>query len=190
MSKVILVAGTWAYDEKEAWWKPGSLFHAEGLAHGLDYLDDTDPFVWDTKLDGVKGVNEVWQSAGKSLLWYTHLKDPGSPVSLIAHSHGGQVVAYAAAFGLMIDKVITVATPVRSEVPYAKLALQSADWIHIYGGVRDYVQIFGELAAGSFRMLQRQMPLADSNICESGRDHSQLHDPKLWTDKHYWNLVN
>lgn len=190
MSKVILVAGTWAYDEKDAWWKPGSSFHAEGLAHGLEYLDDSDPFVWDTKLDGVKGVNEVWQSAGKALLWYAHLKDPYEAVSLIAHSHGGQVVAYAAAYGLMIDKVITVATPVRSEVPYDALAAQSAAWVHIYGGVRDYVQIFGELNAFNFRALSREMKLADRNICESDRDHSQLHDPKLWTDKHYWDLVN
>src|SRR5438094_7944279 len=37
-------------------------------------------------------------------------------VSVVAHSHGGQVLAYAAAHGLVLDVAVTVATPVRSEL--------------------------------------------------------------------------
>ena len=158
-SPVILVAGTWAYDGTDSgrdWWRKGSDFYNEGLKRGLDYVNGDDPFVWDTKLDGVRGSNEVWESAGHALLWYVKLKRPGVPISLVAHSHGGQVIAYAAQYGLVIDTAVTLATPVRKEVPYKKLQEQSKYWVHIQGNVMDYTQIFGELTAGSFRFLQRQ----------------------------------
>jgi hypothetical protein len=191
--KVILLAGTWAFsgtDSGHDWWRPGSKFYDEGKKFGLDYVNGSDPFIWDTKLDGVIGQNEVWQSAGHALLWYAHLKEPNEPVSVIAHSHGGNVLAYAARFGLKIDRAITVATPVRREVPYASLKQNAVHWTHIHGGIWDYVQILGELKSFSFTgAFRRKMRLADKNIAVPDKDHGELHDYRLWTEREWWKLL-
>ncbi len=197
MSKVILLAGTWANGRgapQDAWWKPGSAFAEEGKRHGLEYPDDADPFVWCTGLDGVDIFHEHWLSAAHSLIWYCQAKQLTS-VNIIAHSHGGQVAAIASGLGLKIETLITVATPVRQDVVFHRASIRR--FVHIYGGVRDYVQILGGLSLTGLEQLkldltrfQRDMPNADRNICKRECGHSDLHEAALWTREDWWGLLN
>lgn len=182
--KAILVPGTFANTGRNAprdeWWKPGSSFWIAAARHGIDCFS----FAWNTALDGVIGPNTDWLKAGGRL--YEQANDL-QPLTILAHSHGGNVAIYAAAnHGLKIRRLITLATPVRSDMPYRAARANIGHWSHIYGGVRDWVQIAGELAVGRFQVLRRRMPLADDNTELPECDHSEIHDVAAWNKHSLW----
>src|SRR5258706_10487356 len=162
--KTIFVSGTWGYGRREEtdWWEPGSAFLAEAATNGVDLADPVDPFIWDTNLDGVWGGNAVWEAAGHHLVDYARAREL-PVVDVVTHSHGAQVAAYATEYGLFINRLITVAAPIRPEIQRAWAAARLAGridrWTHIYGGGRDWWQLFGELAQGQIRpVVRRQFP--------------------------------
>lgn len=191
--KTILVAGTWGYstdgDGELKWWEPGSNFYEAGVKAGLLFADERVPFYWCGKLDGIWGSNGVWESAGRAMIDYARARRLRA-VNVIAHSHGGNLVAYAAKYGLRIRRIVTVATPVRSDAPYDSLARASDRWIHIHSGVLDYMQLFGELRALSIHMFQRRMKLAAENIYQPEADHGGLMSVDLWNKENYWRFLN
>lgn len=179
---VILVAGTHARDQ--GWWRPGSPFAKELEVQGVQLLHPGDPFSWSTRLNGVQGDNDEWQAAGDALRWYARGFEA---VSVVAHSHGGNVVAYAAAGGLVIDRLVTVATPVRGDLAaqYAAIRKQvQTVWIHLYSDESDWWQWMGSWFDGSWR-LRRRMKLADLNFKTPKVGHSGLLDPVLWQQRGY-----
>jgi pimeloyl-ACP methyl ester carboxylesterase len=182
---VVLIAGTWGIYE-DVWWQARSPFAKMLGQAGLTLLDPVEPFTWSTELDGVHGENNTWYAAGLALVWYCHLKAPGVPVTLIGHSHGGQVGQYAAAHGLMIEDFVTIATPVRRDVQKAFTVGQGrahiSRWTHIHTDGQDYMQMLGSVFGGSAE-LQRDMPLADTNLLEPGQTHSGLLNPVLWAKR-------
>lgn len=164
----------------------------------------TDPlnmYMWSTKIDGVKGDDDEWDAAGRALAHYIvpplakeSLLKP-KDTFLIAHSHGGNVVAYACGkYGLKVSGLVTVGTPVRKELfpIYAAASDNIERHLHLYASWRDYMQILGSLFDGRFG-IHREQPYAEKNAKVEGGDHgSILRDTKmfhLWLDKgwlKYW----
>lgn len=182
MTPVVLIPGTWANSERNAaqdfWWRPGSPFCRAMQDHGLHPLS----FAWDTRLDGVLGDNDEWQKA--AMILYRQTKDL-QPLTAIAHSHGGNVAIVAAAAGLKIRKLVTLATPVRADVPYEAARRYIGHWSHIYGGKRDWVQLAGSLFDGHFG-LRRRMKLADANVKLPECGHNDVHQVDVWNRHSLW----
>lgn len=183
----ILIAGTHGFND--AWWHPGSEFVQTMEGELIRTADKSDPYEWDTKLDGIIGGNEVWETAGKALTWYARAKVGHYPISVVAHSHGGQVAAYAAANGLQIDRLVTVATPVRHDMePLYRAATKNIGcWYHLHSDV-DIWQILGGLFAGKWG-IHREMEFADYNIMVPQVQHGEFLDVKLWNDNDWWSFL-
>jgi hypothetical protein len=169
---VVCVGGTWAETSSDAqWWRPDSVWCANLRNAGLDVLDPKDSFEWATAISIDAGHDPMWRTAGLALLWYCKAKAPGVPVSLAAHSHGGQVAAYAIAAGLVVDRLVTVATPVRDDMQptWAKAARAVGRWTHLWtketGLPHEQMQFLGSLplAPPAFAWT-RTMPLASENV--------------------------
>ena len=185
--KVILIPGTWANTGRDApqddWWKIGSPFASALAAHGFEPLS----FAWNPALDGVLGPNADWMKAADKLWAQSRNLQP---VNLIAHSHGGQLPFYASArHGLNVRCLVTMATPVRADVPYSSARTKIQRWIHIFGGVRDYTQILGSLAFFRFNVLRRRMKFADHNIKIPESGHDDLHTAETWSKYNLWEKV-
>jgi len=183
----VLIAGTHGYHDD--WWRPGSSFVKQLNEERIRTADSSDPYTWCTKLDGVLGGNEVWESAGHALRWYVRSKVGPYPVSIIAHSHGGQVAAYAAAQGLQIERLITVATPVRGDMDgvYREATKNISWWRHLHSD-NDLWQVFGGLMDGRWG-IHREMPHADENIMVEGIQHGKFLDPELWSTNYWWEWL-
>jgi hypothetical protein len=215
MPLTVLVAGTWELSgsedldsldalvkanqlERLPWWHPPSLFWREAVLRGVNVCPV--PFIWSTEIDGVIGKNWAWYAAGHALLYFVHSEYPSEtdvllkPVNIIAHSHGGQVAIFAAAYGLLVDTLVTVGTPVRHDVKrYRKAARPNIKrWVHIYSP-NDPMQIEGTLGdGGGLLEWPREISQADQNISEPTMEpgsHSKLLDPALWTSRRWWTIV-
>lgn len=158
-------------------------------AAGIRPADVSDPYIWCTNLDGLFGSNKVWEAAGAALRWYAMSKVRHYPVSIVAHSHGGQVAAYAAANGLQVDRLITVATPVRKDMePVYKAARENIQsWYHLHSD-SDLWQVLGGLRDGRWG-LHRTMPYADENVVVNNVDHSEFLNPALWDQNYWWEWL-
>lgn len=192
---VVCIAGTWGEVSTDAqWWKPGSVWIANLRAAGLDVLDDVQPFEWATAVSLDAGHDPMWRTAGLALLWYCHAKAPGTPVSLVAHSHGGQVAAYALTAGLIVDRLVTVATPVRDDMRETwKLALLNvARWTHLWtketGLPHEQMQFLGSLPLSPPAFAwTRTMPLATENVeILPPVSHHGMVWPALWNQHDLW----
>jgi hypothetical protein len=186
MNKTILVAGTWGFEDDD-WFRGGSTFWTEALKQGVDLPKATNPFEWCTGLEGLHGENAHWIAGAHALLWYCMAYGIKRP-NIAAHSHGGQVAQISTLFGLEINELITIATPVRDDVQKQVVRSRIAHWRHIHTGVDDRMQILGELGGGG-NPLKREMVLADENIDEPGQTHSGLLDPALWTARGWWERL-
>lgn len=192
--KTILVGGTHANDGDD-WWKPESPFEREAIAHGVDVALSWrgTGFVWSTQLEIWRFKKDMgtdaWRAAAHSLLNYIDAYCEGT-ANIIAHSHGGNVAAIAAAMNPgSIDRLITVGTPVRKSMlgTYVMACGAVGWWTHIYS-TSDWWQMFGTF--GTFNPWKsRVMEVADENILAEGKGHTELHDPQLWTDKNWWDLL-
>lgn len=183
----ILVAGT--HGHKNPWWHPGSPFMQALIAAGIRPADISDPYVWCTNLDGLFGSNKVWEAAGSALRWYAQAKIRHYPVSIVAHSHGGQVAAYAAAHGLYVDKLITVATPVRKDMEdvYRAASMNIGSWYHLHSD-SDFWQVLGALRDGAWG-IHREMPYADMNLMVRNVNHSEFLNPEMWEKNNWWDWL-
>jgi pimeloyl-ACP methyl ester carboxylesterase len=182
--RATLVAGTWAWkpgDSRIPWWQSGSPFCACLAAAGIPVVSTKRPFIWSTDLDMRQDSHMDWRAGGVNLYAYLvpdlceDRRLPPEQTLVIAHSHGGQVALYAAAEGLKIDTLITVATPVRGDM--AAVIVRARPnirfWRHIHGGWKDHVQLLGGLLDGRFS-LRRAFPEADENVEVSGATHSEF----------------
>ena len=179
-ARVILVPGTWGNTpDHDDWWKADRFFSAILRQRGYMPI----PLEWDTALDGVIGPNDTWQAAGARLFATIQ---PGDRV--IAHSHGGQVVAYGCQSRMPLASVITLATPVRDDVPYWKVRYGTDDWTHVYGNYTDYWQLMGSAFDGHFHGWRRQMPLAHKNV-KVNTNHEDTHDVETWDKYDLWKYL-
>lgn len=190
MIPTILIPGTWG--DSDAWWRQGSPFWTAALEAGVTLQNGDDPYNWTTEVDGLLGRNRDWETAGDALRWYVAARGEET-VNVIAHSHGGQVALYAAAGGLSINTLVTVATPVRADMEpvIAKARVNLPRWIHLRSDNSDWFQWFGEILDGRLAWpgSVRDFPLADKTVIEGGVGHSGLLDPETWTKLKRWEWV-
>jgi hypothetical protein len=177
------IAGThgWRGKVKGEWWRDTSPFASFMLSRGLAHLAaGRRPFIWSTDLNGHRfwrrmlGFNDFhsdWEAAGHSLGFYLRpfndLDDRYVPIkhrNLIVHSHALQPVLYACAYGLKINSLVSVMSPVRQDMmPVAEHARPNiARWLCLHTDQSDSTQLLGELGDGRLRPVRRH-PLADAS---------------------------
>jgi len=151
-------------------------------------------FVWTTDLEGVnvQRRHRTWAVAGENLWIYTkNYTLPRDRVVVIAHSHGGQVLAYSARFGARFDVVITLATPIRKDMQdeYERLSSRTGRWVHIYHD-GDWTQRFGSWSGlGSLLTTRRDVSLAAVENRHISGEHSDLLTENEWTKHDLWPLI-
>jgi pimeloyl-ACP methyl ester carboxylesterase len=195
---VVLIPGTWGEKRGETdWWRLGSVWNANLRNAGLALLDPTEAFEWSTALAISDGTDPTWRTAGLALKWYCEAKGPGfKALSLIAHSHGGQVVAHALASGLHVHRVITVATPVRQDMQdvwaLARPHIEDA-WTHLYTEEEgEPMQYLGSLPLGHAEDFTRSMPLATKNIevVPAVSHHAMMWPGDPWNRMNLWQYAS
>jgi hypothetical protein len=189
---VVLVPGTHAAlkgDDQKQWWYHESRFVQFLGQQGLR-LADPEPFVWTTRIDGVKwwpwqwfrrDDHTDWKAAGLNLKRYLSTI-PFEDRNLIAHSHGGQVALYAAFYGAIIRRLVTVSTPVREDIE--RHIVEGARrhivlWRHIYAPDGDRTQLFGSLFDGRAGA-RRWFKDANCNQPIPGAGHSKVLNEPEW----------
>jgi hypothetical protein len=192
---VVCVHGTWGEDWDQStanqWWEPGSAFLTMLESAGCDgcYFD---PFVWSGQVAGASRLwpwnwfrtqeEAAWRAAARSfryLLAPKHAPSAYRSRNVIAHSHGGQAIFYAASEGLLIRRLITVGTPVRDDL-YGVIAAARPNigfWLHLYHP-GDRMQFGGGIGDGHFG-IRRTFPQADDNQAMPGGHSGVLNDPAL-----------
>jgi hypothetical protein len=207
---VLLVQGTHGYAGTDAdaqqWWWPGDATHPaspwvrEASRRGLTILGDPGaPFVWSTDLAGAKPrwfrrspALTTWKAAGEAVREYCWARSVRA-VQLVAHSHGGQVAAYAAArrlAGFRVSTFVTLATPVRRDMePVYRAARAGCTWWeHVHGGRRDSLQLLGSLFDGTLGRM-RAMPEACHNTELPDAGHHDVLDVAVWDRYDLWRFL-
>lgn len=184
MTRFLPVAGThgWRGQQAGGWWQAGSdwLAYMAG-AHQCVPYNARRPFVWSTSLDGVRPFpwsprrHLGWESAGHALYAYLQPPELGGEdngvapaprdTRIVCHSHGLQVVLYACAAGLRVQRLISVGSPVRDDMRSVADAArpQIRSWTHVHSDGSDRWQWMGALTDGALGIV-RAHPLADSNL--------------------------
>lgn len=190
------------------WWQSGSPLMRVLTHAGLYHLNEHRPFTWSCDLNGHRfwrhwlGMNDPhrdWIAGGYALsyyLWPVHQEaDEYVAVrerNILAHSHGGQVVFYAAAYGgLRINRLLTVGTPIRRDMQAVieKARPNIRQWLHVRGD-DDAVALFGGIGDGraSFSRDFEQDPSRGPDWTDivPGVGHSGvLHDPTMFYRWHH-----
>lgn len=195
MTPVLLVQGThgWGRTTAIQWWESCSPFCAFLQANDFAVLGGDRPYLWDTDLDGIgwlgkrpakKHIN--WQAAAWSAYNYLvpalvrdgFITDNYVPIAarnVIGHSHAMQVMAYACSFGLKINRLVTIGSPVREDMMdvYKAAKPNIGRWLHVHSDGSDRIQWFGELLDGHLGIV-REQPYADENKLVAKVSHSKL----------------
>lgn len=195
--KYIAVVGTGGFSRVEDWDNTNSNLSKFLLEKDCEQLiaNPLKRFMWSTMVDGIDKTDSTWDASGRALADYItppllgkSLLEP-KDTYIISHSHGGNVVAYACAkYGLKINGLITVGTPIRKELDdvYKAAATNITRHLHLYAGWRDYWQTLGAMFDGRWG-IHRKHPYATINGKVPGGNHgSILRDPTffhLWLDK-------
>jgi len=183
-SLTTIIHGTWA--EQETWWRwPSDLpQYIESLSH--DFYKGNDAFKW-------SGDNtmEARESAARQLIaWLrTH---PAKRVTLIAHSHGGNVAFKASQLdeaNIHIHHLMLLGTPIRDDY---KPNMRCIDQITNVYSERDTVQWLGTWGPGlenHARNGGRRLPESSNVLNRSvttttNEPHSELHTVQLWKREH------
>lgn len=197
---VILVPGTWALRPSNPagnWIEPTGTFSRMLRAEGLAVLD---PCRWSTHLGGL--TDDLAWSVGGSVL-FEQLEALGltsGGASIISHSHGGQVVAEAAALGARFESVVTLAMPVRRDevYEYRMLRANARAWSAIYSleTVGTPWQALGavKLTAPSTWWHVVRPVRADAKpypviLDPTALSHQSLVDPQRWLDRAWARLL-
>ena len=193
----ITVAGTSGAKAQGDWYLPTSELSKFLLVHGCEQLElnPLKRYMWSTALDGIDADNTTGDAAGRALAHYIapplldrSLVKP-EDTYIIAHSHGGNVVAYACGkYGLKINGLITVGTPIRKDLHdiYKDASSNISRHLHLYASWRDIWQLLGSLFDGRFG-IHRKHPFATKNDRVPKGDHGSILRSKdffnLWLEK-------
>lgn len=177
----IPIHGTWAIDEDEtAWWKPTGPFALFAKRSNVFQYDEMPPFIWSSDISGFKynlqsgsAKHTDWRAGGWSLYYYLR-QVPLEKRNLIIHSHGIQPVLYCASFGMQINNIISVCSPIRSDMgSRTDMARHHINrWLHIYDN-KDVIGWLGQFGDGRF-FGSRKEPRADTNVELKGVNHSDI----------------
>lgn len=188
---VVLVEGTWGGE----WAERGSDFRVMLARRGVRVSKE---FVWSEDLNGLPWWlsftsgqrHSDWRAGGYAFGLYQGRR---RAADVIAHSHGGAVVAYACAkYGARVRRLVTVGTPPRADLdPVWEMALPNIGyWLHVYDGRcapwTDWWRRLGQF--GDWRLGWRApQALADRNLALDGVGHSGLfNDPQRFGE---WDRI-
>ena len=204
MQRFVPIAGTWArsrHDHAHAWYRTGSPFDRRMIRHGYQRVEqDLDPTTpdrgfWSGAVNGLlvqrlawwRDHHPAWRTGGETLRQFLRVRlhelGAAGGVTIVAHSHGGQVLAYAlaalaehtrAALGPI--HVVTVDMPVRRDMGaiYAPARAACASWTHCYSE-RGWQSRFRWLGN---RFGDRALAVADQNLEVTGGHSGCLSDPR------------
>lgn len=190
MTFYIPIQGTSAWDENPdvfQWWEMGSRYYGFLRDRGYEHASRT-PFEWSTELAGILDrAKTVWKAGGKSLGYYfgEHLAPmPYEHRNVVAHSHGGQLVFYAAASGVRIRNLITVGTPVRADMEATVRAarVNIKNWVHLMDTRYDIVSVLGAIGDGKLRI---KHDFKEADKCFDLRDIKAHHSHVLSNPQFY-----
>jgi hypothetical protein len=177
----IPVHGTWAIDEDEtAWWKSTGPFALFSKRSNVIQYDEMPPFIWSSDISGFKynfqsgnSKHTDWRAGGWSLYYYLR-QVPLEKRNLIVHSHGLQAVIYCASFGMQINNIVTVCSPIRSDMDTRTDMARHyiSRWLHIYDN-KDYIGWLGQFGDGRF-FGSREEKRADEQFHLKGISHSEI----------------
>lgn len=197
MIRYIAIAGTGGIRRATDWDWPDSAFTKFLVKRGCEPLviSPLKRFMWSTMPDGIDKSNDTWDASGRALAHYIcpPLADDcmlkPEETYIIAHSHAGNVVAYACGkYGLKVEGLITIGMPIRKDMyeVYEAANKNIKRHLHLHAGWKDYWQVFGALFDGRFG-IHRKHPFA-VNAKMSGGHGTVLRDPNqfhLWDDKQW-----
>lgn len=187
----IPIHGTWGIDDGErAWWRPKSSFANYAKNYNIIQLEDV-PFIWSSDLTGFtynilgpKTKLTDWAAGGWSLYYYLRHVPVGDR-NIIAHSHGLQCVLFAASYGLEINNLISVGSPIRNDMHQTTVIARNKikHWMHIYDSW-DWIQVLGGFGDGRF-LGSRTSVHADINHKLKDINHSDV--LKVREKIYYWS---
>ena len=211
--KYIPVAGTFArkrHDHEFSWYRCGSPLDRLLVNFGYQRVDqDSDPQkpdkgYWSGDINGLmlqramwwRDKHPAWKTGGEALRQFLVSRhvEFSEGVTLILHSHAGQVGAYAlkdlspglSRWKFPID-VITCDMPVRSDMGsvYALASLRVRTWTHLYSekGWKSRMRWMGD---GQLFSNPRELPVATRNIEVTGGHSGMLSDPRYLEQ---WNSI-
>lgn len=193
----IPVPGTWAWDEnpnKLEWYEVGSNIDRKLSSLNLK-MHAVGALMWPTNLDGtpMERNHTIWKGAGKHLVCHCQ-RVPLEQRNIIAHSHGGNVVFYGCSYGLKINNLITVGTPVRRDMEKVVLAARPniGFWLHISDASFDLMAYLGTMFDRRFRIKQlHNFDLADKNDDVSDIGHSKVLNDALggWDERGWASML-
>ena len=201
--RYIPVAGSLArkrHDHDLSWYRRGSPL--DRLLGGLGYQrvdqngdpNKPDPGFWSGDINGLmlqralwwRDTHPAWKTGGETLRKFIQYRRAEfvDGVTLILHSHAGQVGAYALAElpapGAVPIHVITCDMPVRFDMRevYAHAATRMASWTHLYSekGWKSRMRWLGD---GRIFSNPRTLQEASSNIEVAGGHSGYLSDPQF-----------
>jgi hypothetical protein len=169
--------------------------------HGLDNIAGSarSRYHWSTNLN-LGRKHRDWVAAGWALYYYyvpqlyPELSIPPHRANVICHSHGLQAVLYACSFGLKLNALVSVGSPVRKDMETTtRLARPNiARWLHIHSDFSDHWQWLGTLFDGRFGIVRRHS-FADINDEVPSVGHGGvLCDPNhfhFWQEKGWIDFV-
>ena len=201
--KWIPVAGTSArkrHDHARSWYRVGSPLDLLLCELGYQRVEqDGDPTTpdrgfWSGDINGLmvqrvlwwRDSHPAWKTGGETLRRFIQSRRAEfvDGVTLILHSHAGQVGAYALAElpapGSIPIHVVTCDMPVRFDMRnvYASARTSVTSWTHLYSerGLKSCMRWLGD---GQLFANPRELPVATRNIEVRGGHSGYLSDPKF-----------
>lgn len=186
---LLLLHGTWG--RNDLWYRSLSPFVLGARSAGLSLVHNTEPFLWSGRVGGMFGITPddpsdllddrgrlEWANEARHAVYYCAAHRPNQEVSIIAHSHAGQLALLAITYGqLKVRHLITVSTPVRKDMRFARMRtreLISGKWIALHGDFwKDRMIKLGELFDGSIGWTM-EFPEAHENRHITGHGHSTM----------------
>lgn len=198
MTPLVLVHGT--HGRSQPWHWAGSPLPMELGLRGFIVFD----FLWSGILAGVpttlpgdpresitgadQGALLPWLDAGEKLRLYCQANGLECP-SVICHSHGLQVVTYAAARGQRFSTVLSLSGPVRRDLQRARRAASGriTRWVQVTDPTgKDRTILEGEAFDGHVGW-HLELPEATYNLSAPGQGHSGLTmDVGAWEPLGLW----
>lgn len=177
---VVVIAGTWA--AKELWWRAGSAFtkYIDQINGGGVVYKGPEPFMWSCANDG----DERRHAAECFIRWCE--ANPADDLTVIAHSHGGNVVMWATHLyrRLQIDRLILLGTPMRTDfVPNLRrvtVLFNVYTWSDLIqaSGAAPFPRGDGRTLGDSDRVIN--LPVTSPGSWNGVTPHSNLHTMDVW----------
>lgn len=184
---IVLIEGTWGGDD---WAAVGSPFRKMLAREGFGIAPE---FVWSENVSGLPRFitlasrkHSDWKAGGYAFALFAR---DYAGANVIAHSHGGPVVAYGCAkYGAKVHRLITVGTPPRRDMDkvWFEAKQNIGYWAHVTDTGGDFMQFLGglfDLHIGRLTVQEhadRNIPLDDIGHSGLFRDPNKFHHwPKL-----------